>query len=230
MQNYFDYFKKAWLIYRSNIKTFFSFSAFIAVLSLVSGLVSNSVPINSRFSFLPLLLPVAIFLASLVFIIALYQSVNRAISNQPALDFKDRLSKSLKRFWPFLTTAILVGIIVVAGTILLIVPGILFAIWYFASLYISANEDVSTMASLDRSKRLVSGRWWQVFGYIIILGLMVGIPLAILSIPVTYGLTIPFGQLNAGVIVSALISLIFTPFEYLIVGMIYYDLKNTAGE
>lgn len=228
MKNYLDYLTHALSFYRKNLRTFWIFSGSIALLSLASSFVSNSVSINSRFAFVSILLPVAMFLVSLVFVISIYQTAASTIGNKPSLSLNRQLSKSAKKYWSFLVANILLGIIVGAGFILLVIPGIIFAVWYFSALYIMATEDVSAMTALDNSKKLVAGRWWKVLGYLIVLGLMVGIPVVIISIPINLALSIPLGQQSSGAIISALVTFLVGPLEYIIIGLIYNDLKNSA--
>jgi hypothetical protein len=64
---------------------------------------------------------------------------------------------------PLLWVSILSGLAVFGGTLLLIIPGIIFAVWFAFSSIINVIEGTRGSAALKESKRLVSGRWWSVF-------------------------------------------------------------------
>lgn len=85
-------------------------------------------------------------------------------------------AKSLLKFsWPniysYAWIAFLMGIIMMAGFLLLIIPGIIFSIWFSLSLYVFVFEEVKGMKALKRSKELVYGYWWPVFGRLFVFGL-----------------------------------------------------------
>ena len=61
------------------------------------------------------------------------------------------------------------------GTLLLVIPGILFYVWFSLSAQAVAMENFRYFSALGRSRRLVKGSWWRVFGILIVIGLVVGI-------------------------------------------------------
>ena len=75
--------------------------------------------------------------------------------------------------------SIVVGIIVFLGTIALTVPGIILAIMFSLSLPVLLIESPGVIATLGRSRRLVSNRWLKTFAVIIVLGLMILVATAV---------------------------------------------------
>lgn len=68
--------------------------------------------------------------------------------------------KSVKNvFFPFLISSFLLGIIVFAGSLLLLIPGIIFAIWFYFAPFAAILDNQSAIISLKTSYRLVSGRF-----------------------------------------------------------------------
>jgi hypothetical protein len=61
----------------------------------------------------------------------------------------------------------LMGLAILAGFILLIIPGIIFAVWFSFAIYLFVSEGVKGKAALTASKKLVQGYWWAVFGRIV---------------------------------------------------------------
>ncbi|OGZ24322.1 MAG: hypothetical protein A2896_01665 [Candidatus Nealsonbacteria bacterium RIFCSPLOWO2_01_FULL_43_32] len=68
--------------------------------------------------------------------------------------------KIISYYW----VSILSTLLVLGAFLLFFVPGIILAIWFSLALYILIAEDKKGMNALSRSKQLVSGKWWTVFG------------------------------------------------------------------
>ena len=83
----------------------------------------------------------------------------------------------LPRWWASIWTSVLLGLVVLAGFILLIVPGIIWCIGYSFTIEAVALRGLAGQEALKYSKNLVRGQWWYVFGVILVvnmIGLMVG--------------------------------------------------------
>lgn len=79
-----------------------------------------------------------------------------------------------------LVTYVTVGLITSVGFLLLIIPGIIFAVRYMFAPIIAAIED-TTIKPIDESKRLVIGRFWKLVGRSILMIVCYNIPLSILQ-------------------------------------------------
>ena len=75
--------------------------------------------------------------------------------------------------WGLIGVTVLTTLAIIGGFILLIIPGILFAIWLSQSQFVYVFEGIAGKAALLRSKDYVSGRWWQVFGRLMLPSLAV---------------------------------------------------------
>jgi hypothetical protein len=100
------------------------------------------------------------------------------------LSWGDAMRKGFSRWGSAVGTSILAGLILLGLTLLLIVPGIIWAVYYMFWLYIVALRNIGGKTALDYSKNLVTGQWWRVLGIIIVItladlitGLIVNIPL-----------------------------------------------------
>ncbi|HEY6736571.1 MAG TPA: hypothetical protein VI322_02535 [Candidatus Saccharimonadia bacterium] len=69
-------------------------------------------------------------------------------------------------------TALLVGLTIVGGLILLIVPGIIFAVWFSYSLYVAVEDNVFGAAAMKRSLHIVKGHFWEVAAANALVGLV----------------------------------------------------------
>lgn len=90
--------------------------------------------------------------------------VNQIIhSNAP--DFKDKL------LW---LSIYMIGWGIIIGLLflLLIVPGVIFAVYWYLASYIFLEHRTSFMSSLSRSKEMIKGNWWRTFALVLIMGIV----------------------------------------------------------
>ncbi|MDP3735163.1 MAG: hypothetical protein Q8R39_01915 [bacterium] len=73
---------------------------------------------------------------------------------------------------PYLGAAILYGLVVVFGLILLIVPGVIWSVKYGLYFYVLLDEHAPPFVSLQRSAEITKGVRWQLFLFALILGLV----------------------------------------------------------
>lgn len=89
------------------------------------------------------------------------------------LDLKD-VFEAFKNYWNVVLASFLVGIIVVIGFILLIVPGIIIACRLVFTPYLVVDRKMPAIEAIKESWRLTNGHAWKVF----LIGLL-SIPIAI---------------------------------------------------
>lgn len=99
------------------------------------------------------------------------------LSRQP-IDLVAETKAALPHLPAFVGTILLATLLLLPLFLLLVIPGIIFMIfWLFITQEMVLRQQYG-MSALVESKRLVSGRWWQVFGYMlltwVILMVMVG--------------------------------------------------------
>lgn len=183
-------FNEAWAIYKRRIKTLIAITliptlAYLLFIALFVG--GGAVALK----FLKLdIVALGIFglilgLAAIIFII--YLSVWGAVAEIYAIKdqaenigWKEAYKRSRHKINPFFSTNLLAGLAVVGGFILLIIPGIIFALWFSQASYVVVEEDLANTAALKRSKYYVKGRWGEVFGKFFYIGVIsIGIYLAV---------------------------------------------------
>jgi hypothetical protein len=101
------------------------------------------------------------------------------------LDHAERTGEfpSFGEVWPQVTpklgalfvTSLLGGLGILLGMILLVVPGLILATWWFVAAPVVMLEDQSGASALGRSRELVRGNGWTVFGLFIVVTVLVGI-------------------------------------------------------
>ncbi len=82
------------------------------------------------------------------------------------------ISFSGSLFFKFLKGYFLYALIVFAGFLLLIVPGIIWGIKYQYIVYFIVDEEVGPIEALKKSAEITDGVKWQLFGFFFLLGLI----------------------------------------------------------
>lgn len=129
---------------------------------------------------------------------------------------KEAYRRSAGLLIPYLFIGLLSGLIIMGGFILLVIPGILFSLWFGLAPYVLVAERTRGMNALLKSKSYVSGHLGAVFGRLFILilvSIIVSLLLSILPEPVP----------------SVLISLFLMPFATIYCFKIYEGLKVIKG-
>ena len=91
-------------------------------------------------------------------------------------------------FWRVVGTGILYSLIVTAGILLLIIPGIIWAVKYSLCYYFVIDKGLGPVQALKSSSRSTMGVKWQLFGFGILCGLInyLGLLCLIVGIFATY--------------------------------------------
>ncbi|MBL7036618.1 hypothetical protein ISR94_02095 [Candidatus Microgenomates bacterium] len=88
-------------------------------------------------------------------------------------DVKGVFGIGYKKIWKYLIVTMVVGLIVFLGGLLLIIPGIMFAVWFSFSTLLVIDKELKVKEALRQSKEMVSGRFWKVLGRFFVFGLFV---------------------------------------------------------
>jgi hypothetical protein len=127
---------------------------------------------------------------------------------------------------PLLIAGILAGLAIGIGLLLLIVPGLfLLTIWaVLAPVIVIERRDV--MAAFGRSRALVRGNGWQVFGVIVVLFLL---QLVVTGVIQAIANSVADSVVGYSV-ADLLVRLIVAPLSALAAAVLYFELKALHGE
>jgi hypothetical protein len=127
---------------------------------------------------------------------------------------------------PLIGAAILAGIAIAIGLILVIVPGLfLLTIWAVIAPVI-VIERAGIMAAFGRSRALVRGHGWQVFGVIVVFFLLQIVLGSVVQAIVT-GISDSFAGYTVGELVTRVL---VAPLTALAAAIMYFELKRMHGE
>lgn len=167
---------------------------------------------------------VAIYFFSWAYAAALYVL---SLPEGQMVKAREAYKQTAGRVWPMVGVSILSSLIVVGGLILLIIPGIIFSVWYGMSRYIVVTENLSPVESLKRSRVYVDGFFWPVIiRMLIVLALSFGVSFVseILSVLISFGSTIVADVFS--MVVSAVWSLFSIVYGY----KLYTALRQAHSE
>jgi hypothetical protein len=99
---------------------------------------------------------------------ALCEAVADVRDGRADLSISDTLQKVRPRLAPLLGAGVLAGLGVAIGLLLLIVPGLVLLTWWSVIVPVVVLERVAAMDSFGRSRELVRGNGWNVFGVIVL--------------------------------------------------------------
>lgn len=180
-------------------------------------------------------------IASLIF--AIYIGVLSQLGTYGLL--KDRVSKIMdvfnfgkKNFWGFIWVSLLTGILVMLWTLALIIPGIIFGVYYSLSLYVFIFEEKKGYAAIKRSKELIKNYWWSFVVRMVIFSVIIMITYVILgaildapSLAFAKDSAARNGLENISAMLSSLVSsFIISPLFMIFTTLIYKDLVLIKGE
>ncbi|MGB9680659.1 MAG: hypothetical protein ACPLXL_00455 [Minisyncoccia bacterium] len=156
----------------------------------------------------------------------------------PNSSLKEIFLESFGKVFSYFFFKILIGLIIFLGLLALIVPAIILAIYLFFAIYAFVDEDLTIGQSLKESWRLVKGKWWTIFGTLLLLSLFVFL------ISLVLGLIIYFidksccnvkifgnSQLKFSSLISILFNFVFlTPFNLIFCYHFYFFIKKQKDQ
>lgn len=77
-----------------------------------------------------------------------------------------------KNIFRYLFISLVLGLIVTIGIVLLIIPSVVFGVWYSFSIFLVLDKNLNIREALRQSKKMVRGRFWKVLGRYSIFGLI----------------------------------------------------------
>jgi hypothetical protein len=133
----------------------------------------------------------------------------------------------LRAAMPVLGQLILVGLVagigIAIGFILIVIPGlILLTIWAVAAPVV-VLERPGALRALGRSRELVRGNGWQVFGVILVLVILIAVLSGIIeAIAATAGT-------GVGLVVRVIIGILTAPLSSLAAAVLYFELRGPTA-
>jgi hypothetical protein len=210
---------EAWQLYRKFAAHLLAIAFVIyLVAAIVAALLGLAGPIGSL-----LALIVSLF-AGFLLQAALVKAVQDIRDGRADLSLGETVSAATPYLWAVAGASILAGIAITIGLILLIVPGLwLITIWAVI-IPVIVIERAGVLDSFGRSRQLVRGHGWHVFGTLVlafIIEIAVDIVLGLIFSPLPRLWRTGLSTIISGTLIA--------PFIALVVTLIYYRLVGAAA-
>lgn len=218
--------KSAWQIYKARFWSLLSL--YVLPILVLGGLITIFALLTLMF---PTLSPVVlVFISLLLFIPFAIVSLRSAVALIFAIvapqpvgvfeAFKISKGKALSFFW----VGLLMGLVMMGGFVMLIVPGFIFLAWFSLSQFIFVAEGHKGFSALLKSKEYVNGNLGKVFLrllFIVVINILV-------SLVIKFGIGL-ISETVAGV-VSGLFSLLSAPLWFAYTFSLYQALRAKKPE
>lgn len=132
-------------------------------------------------------------------------------SKKNKINFKGSIGGGWKFFWSYIGLSLLLLLALSGLFLLLIIPGVIFLVYWTFAPYVLFNEKKGIIDSMKGSFHLVKGRWWKTFGFVFKMILFT----ILVSLIFSY---IPFGDFIS--------TLLLTPFAIFFFKNLYLDMKK----
>ncbi|MDA3802623.1 MAG: hypothetical protein PF488_01855 [Patescibacteria group bacterium] len=205
------------------------YSLAFVVGALIIGLLLQLTGDNLIVKIITMLLVMVAGIASIYFLIKASVAFILYIKNNYKDDPKNLfLKESDKYFLPYLGVSVLTFILVLLWSLLLIIPGIIFSIFYTFATYIVICEDKKGMKAIKRSKELVKSYFWPVTGRILLIALVFIGASYVLAIPmIVSGEGTPFYEIWE--VVVNIFSMLIAPLSLIYFYKVYKNLVKIKG-
>jgi hypothetical protein len=144
---------------------------------------------------------------------ALVKAVDDVRDGRADLSLGETFAQARKHLSSVAVAAILAGLGIVFGLILLIVPGLVLLTWWAVIVPVIVLENRSAGESFSRSRALVKGHGWGVFGVIVLMVLLLiglSIVLSLILSPLADWLRSFISQVISGTVTAPFIAIVLT--------------------
>jgi len=209
---------EAWGMYRTFAKHLL---AIAFVIYIVAAIIAAILSLAGTFGLL---------LGSLVSIVAafllqatLVKAVQDVRDGRADMSIGETVAAARPYLWSVAGASILAFIAIAIGLILVIVPGLILITIWAVIVPVIVIERSGAMASFGRSRELVRGHGWHVFGTLVVAYIIMYIVQAVLR-AIFHALPLVLSTGLSGVIAGTLIS----PFIAIVVTLVYYRLAGSS--
>ena len=208
---------EAWDVYKRHWQHLLTFSfvvyAAVAVIAMLLGAIFDL--------WLAALLGAVVSLVAFFWLqAALVKAVDDVRDGRADLSLADTFGQARAQLTSVALAAILAGLGIVFGLILLIVPGLVLLTWWAVIVPVVVLENKSAGESFGRSRELVRGYGWSVFGMIVLVILLLigfNIVLSIVLAPLQDWLQSFISQFISGALTA--------PFTATVLTLLYFRLR-----
>jgi hypothetical protein len=210
---------EAWQMYKTHWKHLLAIAFIIylaaAIISAILGLLGRP----------------GLYLALLVSILALFllqatlvKAVQDVRDGRVDLSINETVNQALPQLGKVIGAGLLAAIAIGIGFALIIVPGLILITFWAVFVPVIVIEGSGALASFGRSRQLVRGRAWHVFGTLVLTWLILFVFDILLGVVFSF---VPYAVRSG--LASVISGTLVAPFIALVVTLMYYRLSSTAA-
>ena len=225
-----DLLKDAWVIFAAGWTKFLLYFVilFAAIIVTVTAMVLLIMITMLTKSLVVILIAiiVGVILAIIVFsVFAL--ATNKLVYNigeKKEGGIKSALAYGFNNFPSYILVMLISGILILVGLVFLIIPGIIIGVMLSMVAPVFILEENHKLNALKRSRELIRGYWWPVFGRLVLLSFISGVASSIRYVnPQVASLTLLLS------IIAIVINFILTYYGVAYIYLVYKDLVRIKG-
>ncbi len=162
-----EYIKEAFRIYFKK-ENFVFFVKIMAVLAIIASLIGYTLSYYEK----PVYDPFYLLFITLTVIAGVWMNTIEYYSLlHIGGEVRSVFTAGIRNMFKFFLISLTVGLIIFFGLVLLIIPGIIFAVWYSFAIWLVLDRGLKIGEALRTSKAMVSGRFWKILGRSVVFGL-----------------------------------------------------------
>jgi hypothetical protein len=172
----FDLIKKAVTIFAKKENLIYLIQIYLpmAFFSIIS-IAQNYLPENIRNSTSVWMVSGVVILQLIYLLVSVFVTLSGIIAVDKIigggeLSLKKTYKSALSKYWAFLLLSSALTLAYLFGFVLLIIPGILFIVWFAFSRFLAIEKGFGIKESFFKSKILVKGIYWKILGRLIVFG------------------------------------------------------------
>jgi hypothetical protein len=167
------------------------------------------------------------FLATTLATAACFKAITDSYLGE-APGWRESLRFAIRRLPSVLLVTILSWVLILLGLVACIVPGVWLYVSWSVALPALLAEDVRGRRALGRSYDLVRGRWWPVFGILVLTGIFTAIVSNVVTFLLSAVTFTPAGEnllvaLTVSAVSGTIAAVVTTPLTAAVVAVIYFD-------
>ncbi len=185
----------------------------VTILSVTGGeLVTGRIPY--------LIPPALVALIGLIIVSSLGKiALIKAIDLQGQINTKELIRLSWPLVGKYILLQILLGLTIIGGFILLVIPGIIFSVWFSFTPFILIAEGIGGRAAFRQSKAYVKGKFWGILGRMVFL---------IVVMALATGISSAIDQQIVTIVVQLISTLVLAPLATIYTFKLYQGAKSST--
>jgi hypothetical protein len=230
-------------LYKNNITLFLTYMSLIFIplgISIVAGVLFTLAKQTSiLLGILSISIMILLYISTLLITLSFIRVAAARYEGKAVLPITQELAAVKPLLLPAILGSILAGLAIIGGFFLLIIPGIIFSIWFAFVVYAIAIDEKSALDAMRASKALVANRWFAVFWRILAPGIVFGI--LVIAVEGLFNMilekmvteitpeqtTLYIGTMIGIGLLSSALSLLLTPLSTAAPIILYQELKKT---